>query len=1704
MASNVALVDPNDVNINTNIVNGIPQYQDMYIFAELTAIRKGRTVLVGIGDLNKYHVEQTGLENTTKINFLGNNQNTNNPNYLNFTTNYYDGSSSNSKQYEGFGITNIKVVINASFIPQVSIQFVDIRGLAFFNQENSPYRILFDFPPPIFQLTIKGYYGRALTYQLHLVKYTSEFKAENGNYIIDAQFVAMTFAPLADVLLRYVINFPLIENPKSIIPNTVNGEPQNTFELITRLRNLYTTISTKIKFSNETNEYTNIKNKLVTIDNIFSILTNYNSDDNSNLKKNSEQPYLIIVDKSQKNDITITTIEKLTDYDEYVKSLQTPDNSLNYDKHLYIAVFNSTTDTTDMISPLIIKNSNTLKSTILSADLNDFGTKLKLTAQTFGFDKDISNSEYFNNTYNIKTRTINKDITLQYVGLDLTKFYMDLYRKKNSLNEELTKISKLINTKINGLIEEKLGMMPTIYNIFKIILNDVDKFFNILRKTSNNAEDSHNLPDYKNLIIGDQYADNLNKIFAFPLIIDRFQEVSGGYREVRVAPIELSKKVPFPELDLVNAFIDTFFLQVKYNKLLNLKSDVNADGTLNWIPISPIDSKLANSRIESPYINILNPFGNIPLKNDNDLAEIIKIILKRFYIVSQNTFSTNFYGRNDAIRNLFANSEAINLVSSVTSSKYIGLLKEVANRYKNNIGSFYTELEKPIYKDYYNFENKEFFSIFDETTEDGDAYVNKKNSKYNGIKLLSSAEVQLQPLDKNSDKLIDKFMIRFYGSGVLGFFSRIGKKAVLDSFAFTNENVLYVKDVSPNSTDNNNLDTRFISDVKNTDFNFGNKNDFLNQTLNGGNIKLKDKKYNLVKINNAANDYKNKGFYNITNVWADQLSKHDNNIYDSIIKQKSKLGALLYLSNFGFTLSPFSIYPTNLNESICTHPAAISAPMYLPAYIGALTEAIEGSDNEFTVEKIKNFFVSGDGKNLSSSGVFILADIYDIKNYLSENDKKTFKEAFENFYNNSNAPLNYNDIFDQVKALVDKTRSKPDKDKLKAYENELNPNSTDENTNDHLYYKNIIKPLIERTIILNFSEITFNNDPNNQQNTYYQPLKSFKSTNKELLNNIYFHDFFDTLYGKIIDEEKKINDAEKENENTKNDKDIVTQTYYSFKNINDKWLSSPNFTGNNGYPFNDKGKDLINSFAFVDRAMNPFGNTVINAEILLDMFDDPNISVWTALSQLLSKNGFEFFALQNFISYDDKEESWKDSFRINTNGDTKQSPAYVCMFVGGDSSYPTNGGNGFVDDGIVDIGNVNNKDFNTTEPNKDALSDDEISNPNFSYRKVKAFKVRFGEQNQSMFTDMKIESKEYPDTNESIQILSRLAGDNTGAIPIPKGQNLYNLYENRAYRATITGMGNAMIQPTQYFQLENVPIFNGAYLILSVEHTIEPNRMITSFSGTKILKYPVPRVLNPASIYGFDGSTFDFTNVSSGDIVVGMDAMSISEIRATKLNSVFGVDVSYAQPNFDWNKAINTTAPDDAKLKFALIKVSQGIGSIDDQRIIHANGAKNAGLKIGYYHYAQQYTGSNIDTDIITDAQAQANHFINTVNALPKPDFPLMLDMENFEDKHGNVRNWSVVKKTNDLWIDTFIKELKNAKYDTIIYSGKPWLNDHITTSNFNSIPLWHAQWLQQPETSNPTIANAWKDWTIWQFSHSNDRLDLNLMKKDFFDSHKA
>jgi hypothetical protein len=1493
------LDDPNSVNINTAIPNAIPQYQDMHIFAELTASRKGRSVIV-VGEGLKTDVDVI-------VNFLGNNQNPDNPNYLNFTTNYYDGSTMNNEtQFESFGITNIKVVINSSFIPQVSIQFVDLRGLSFFNQENSPYRILFDFPPPTFELKIKGYYGRTLSYKLHLVKYTTEFSSESGNFIINGEFVAITFAPLSDVLFRYIVNFPLMDNNAQSINSDTSQPPANTNDLILKLRNLYSVVDKQLKTNSDSDKYDALNNELQANKTATEALANFydalKSDGNA-------IPYVFISDTSASSqpigyenlisgvvgqyidaslsysianppatskvgDNVITPLKTIYEYDDVIKNFNATDTPSTTSKRLYVGYISNPSNIAILNNRLDIYRTQLLTSGAMS------GTKGSIV------NSDISLTVIYNN-FDLSTNSNNSNLELKYAVLDVTDFYVKLYKSKIDIEKSKKDVAKSINEKINNSIEQTLGMRPTIYNIFKIILNDVDKFFNILRATSISAQDHHNKPDFKRIIANygmrDSGNDNLNdNIYAFPLIISK----QNNDQEVRISPILINKSLPasdpFPEMQLVTKFIDTFTLQRQKAADAMMKEETDAEGNNVWIPISPFDSSLSTNNPASPYSNIDSTTGSVNLSADSRINQILKILLDRFYVLTQSSLPDGFYNNvteaNGAYVDLYSKSEALNLILSINNTGLSSNLKTFANNNKNP-DNFYKYLSNNL-TDVYAFPE---FGVESIDNING-AYVDKTNPNYVGLNIVDEA-IDLQQPTADGSKPLDIFV----STVERGFFKKLfNGRLPEESYLFTTQNLIFIKDafVKNNAVNDEEIDdfegislqTRYLTSVAS----FNNEktaNAAIEVLLDKGNAGFAE-----LGLNPPSENYGLKSFSNVVDRWIKTLSAYDDDLFDDVINTESDLSAIILLSNFGYTLSCFNIYPKNLNHVIFQTPAVVEVPNYLQYYIGGLVNA----KNNGLLDELKAFYSTGGGSKFNGLvNLYMFADIEDIDKILSEKDKETFAAKYEvfrtSYYLTMRAQLKL--MYNEVKSLVNSKKM----NKYTAYESYLNPKT--ENPENHgSFFKPILGQLLTKTNIVIFSQNTFKNVPKKEK---YVNLNA----NKKAVNDRYFKGLMERIGSELVAKENKKIKEDEETKKLSGDEDILTQTYYSFKNINDKWLCSPErkLGANDGYPFNKPNKELIDSFAFVDRAMNPIGDTVINPEILLDLFNDTNVSVYSVLAQILSMNGFEFFPLQNFMTYSDN--SWTDTFKIDPVGEVEQTSAFVCMYIGGSSSYPTNINNGFKNDGILNIGTTDAKEFSSNSvPNPEYDSQYQRNSSNFPWRQVRAFNVKFGQQNQSMFSSIKIDSKEYPETNESIQILARLAGDEGKNAPIPKGQNLYNLYENRAYKATISGLGNAMIQPTQYFQLDNVPLYNGAYLIVSVEHEINANSMKTSFSGTKILRYPMPRVLNPAAGMGFQGGSSDETNYNTplssqsiGEIVQG--ASSELNPDKAKYNSMYTINI---------------------------------------------------------------------------------------------------------------------------------------------------------------------------------------------------------------------
>jgi hypothetical protein len=107
-----------------------------------------------------------------------------------------------------------------------------------------------------------------------------------------------------------------------------------------------------------------------------------------------------------------------------------------------------------------------------------------------------------------------------------------------------------------------------------------------------------------------------------------------------------------------------------------------------------------------------------------------------------------------------------------------------------------------------------------------------------------------------------------------------------------------------------------------------------------------------------------------------------------------------------------------------------------------------------------------------------------------------------------------------------------------------------------------------------------------------------------------------------------------------------------------------------------------------------------------------------------------------------------------------------------------------------------------------------------------------------------------------------------------QGQDIFGVFQGYSYTCEIEMMGNAQICPLMYFQLFNVPMWRGTYMIFKVTHQMTAGNMVTRFSGVKMSKHALPfaksffseiefsDILNLSSIYD---DMEEETNTSSGN-----------------------------------------------------------------------------------------------------------------------------------------------------------------------------------------------------------------------------------------------
>ena len=331
------------------------------------------------------------------------------------------------------------------------------------------------------------------------------------------------------------------------------------------------------------------------------------------------------------------------------------------------------------------------------------------------------------------------------------------------------------------------------------------------------------------------------------------------------------------------------------------------------------------------------------------------------------------------------------------------------------------------------------------------------------------------------------------------------------------------------------------------------------------------------------------------------------------------------------------------------------------------------------------------------------------------------------------------------------------------------------------------------------------------------------------------------------------------------------EMYYTLKNLCDKWGASYNresFKLNSpqvdreltkerycSYNKNNKYNSEFNSFVFVDYFYRDIKDKfLVDPKILYELLKEQanaqsNRSLLQFMTDIAYRNNLLFITLPVFNNlYEPKaiEEIFKphQSYELNnTIGNT-----YVLMYT-----YPRSTNITTNNDSQNSVG-YKKDNFLFTTNNKE-LTSESIKlfdcGENENEYKVPVFKVDFGKQNQSYFKNITLNMTNPRETEHAIMnkiILSQQGAKGNTNSPVTVGQNMFSVYSKRQYDCGVDMMGCINIMPAMYFQLNNIPIFNGAYIITSVKHHIENGSMTTSFLGTKMSNKKIELTQNVLNI----------------------------------------------------------------------------------------------------------------------------------------------------------------------------------------------------------------------------------------------------------------
>jgi len=541
VGNNVVVIDPNKVVINGKVQDRLVNPEDLVMYANLTAkITPRSKIIAGGGSGDQINIDIADGE----LNFLkpeGKSK---------FDSDWTDaftepgfttGNSPKSKggnDFQGFGITSISVKINSSYIPQVSINFTDIRGKTLFEQArgNTPYTAFFHLPYPTFFLTLKGYYGKAVRYQLTLQKFVSRFDPSSGDYIVSCDFKGNHIALLRDINMHEAITAPYM------YPNRSTGSKITSTKGREVMTEVYDIYKKKNLIDKSFPEYT-----------LVELIEKVKNLDRDLAKLFGQADLSATSDRLDYKNVLKKYKESVSGKKGWMENNLAKDFACKV--NVKTASLDGSTGRTRTILAYPLKGVTTIDNSDLEAArqnkeliVKDAKESLKQLSNKYAFQ--LQNNPTFNNIsgdypvptilasmdYNIYNHSVvGSDISLIDGGETIRKkeeefgsslapwLVFDVHprsfdgqwkKTEQQFQKQSKKMSDKITAKLNSRLESELGFKPTIRNVFAVIIAGADTFLRLLDEVHTKAFAKRN--DHKRLSVAKVSNDSENADTVYP------------------------------------------------------------------------------------------------------------------------------------------------------------------------------------------------------------------------------------------------------------------------------------------------------------------------------------------------------------------------------------------------------------------------------------------------------------------------------------------------------------------------------------------------------------------------------------------------------------------------------------------------------------------------------------------------------------------------------------------------------------------------------------------------------------------------------------------------------------------------------------------------------------------------------------------------------------------------------------------------------------------------------------------------------------------------------------------------------------------------------------------------------------------------------------------------------------------------------------